>query len=198
MFQSNTTQKNYSLITECREFVARMLNDMRTEEMTNSEKKWFKNVLVEAEENDSNIGDINADTLTTSNGQEVIPADTLLTFDFDKSSQSNWGIDDEDLSSNQKVLAISTYFHIRTKKSKGKKQFIEYLVKYLKDNLTKNNVKYTNLLAKADGWSGQTYSCNLFANYDSGLQSPDLISDPDTNWYKYDFHIVLNIFYSNN
>jgi hypothetical protein len=197
MFQSKTTTKNYYLITECREFVARMLNEMRTDEIANG-KKWFSNVLIEAEENSSNIGDINAGTLETSNGQTVIPADTLLTFDFDKQSQSNWGIDDQDLSSNQRVLAISTYFHIRTKKSKGKKQFVEYLVKYIKDNLTKNDLVYSSLLATGDGWSGNTYSSNLFANYDLGLQSPDLMSDPDTNWYKYDFQLILNIFYTSN
>lgn len=194
MFESNTIQKNYNLLSECREFVARMLEDLKQEEITGN-TKWFKEVLIEAEENSSNIGDVLAGNLETSGGQKVDQSSTLLTFDFDKASQSNWGIDDQDLSSVQKTLAISTYFHIRTEKSKGKKMFVEYLAKYIKDNLTKNNAKYVNTLAKADGWSGTTYACNLFANYDTLLQSPDLMSDTDTNWYKYDFQLILNIFY---
>lgn len=193
MFQSNVIEPNYSLIPELREFVYRLLADIRKEAISKNQS-LFNKVLIEPSENTQNLGDINQNKLTAAFGTETIPADTLITFEFDKSSQDSWGIEDQDISSTQTALAVSTYFAIRTKKSLGKTAYVEYLVKYIKDNLVKNDCVYSNILLKTDGWTGATYSTNCFSNYDTKLQSPTLMSDPDTNWYKYNFHLILNIF----
>jgi hypothetical protein len=196
MFQSKTKSKNYNLIPECREFIYRLLRDMRLDEI-GSGGKLMEKVLVAPEENEVNIGDINKDILTTSSGETSIPAHTLLTFEFNKSSLDNLGIDDWDLSSDPASSTLSTYFRIRSKKEMGKKMYIEQLVKYIKDNITKNDFVYSSLLSSSDGWSETTYNTNLFDNIDTLLQFPDVMQDFDTNWLRYEFQINLNIYFTN-
>ncbi len=206
IFQSNLLHKpNYKLFPELREFICRMINELAKNEIdgvinwnsnnpTIPKPSLFAKVLIQSEETDANIGAIKDNFLTVASGEtQPTNYNTLITLDFDKSNPNNISLEAESISCNCRQYAIATDIRIRHQRELGKKGYVEQIVKYLKDNLTRNDFEFVEILGVDQNWSGQEYKSTCFHNWDPLVQTNDLIIDPTTNWYFYQFQIIFEI-----
>lgn len=206
MFESNLLyEPNYKLIPEIREYICRLLNAVKDNEIQSvvdyneynpkdPKPSLFAKVLIQAQETDANVGAIKDNYLTVANGEiQSTNYHTLITLEIDKSNSYNSGFEQEDYYCDCRQFSVATNIRLRTQRELGKKAYVEQLVKYLKDNLTRNNYEFESILESDQNWSGNEYKSKLFLNWDSNNQSSDLVIDPETNWYFYQFQIVFEI-----